>query len=321
MIRELSYYDKIILSTSGGKDSTAFILFLLESGARADQIEMWHQSIDGKGETGMSFFDWPATEGYVKKLAEHLGLALSFQWREYGFYGELFRQNERTKDVWIERNGLLRKLPSSESGHLSTRLKWPAKTANLNVRWCSAYLKIDVASRALNNIPELQDKRILFITGERREESAARAKYNESELHRTNSKRKLVHHWRPVIDWSERQIWEMMKKYSILPHPAYYLGFPRLSCRSCIFYSKDHWATLKEVQPEVVEMISNIEEHLKFTIENRFTVNELATMGKSSLSEDNFKYVKLATTEYTGPIITDQWELPIGAFGKGGGSI
>jgi diphthamide synthase (EF-2-diphthine--ammonia ligase) len=85
VIRELSYYDKIILSISGGKDSTAFTLFLLEQGARPDQIELWHQCIDGKGDTCHSFFDWPATEGYVNRLADHLGLKLSYQWRDKGY--------------------------------------------------------------------------------------------------------------------------------------------------------------------------------------------------------------------------------------------
>jgi predicted phosphoadenosine phosphosulfate sulfurtransferase len=321
MIRELSYYDKIILSISGGKDSTAFTLFLLENGARPDQIEMWHQSVDGRGDTCHSFFDWPSTEGYVKKLSDYLGLNLSYQWREYGIYGEMFRINETTKDVWVERNGILQRLPTSPNGIKSTRLKWPAKTASLNTRFCTSYMKIDVASRALNNMPDLVGKRILFVTGERREESTARAKYAESELHRTNSKKKLVHHWRPVIDWKEEQVWDIIKKHGIIPHPAYYLGFPRLSCRICIFYSKDHWATLNDVQPEVIKMIGNLEEAMDFTIDNKFTVNELVQMGKSSLTTENYKYVPLAISEYESNIFTDKWELPIGAFGKGGGSI
>jgi 3'-phosphoadenosine 5'-phosphosulfate sulfotransferase (PAPS reductase)/FAD synthetase len=321
MIRELSYYDKIIMSISGGKDSLAFLLFLLNNGARPEQIELWHQSIDGRGNTKRAFFDWPSTEGYVEVLAAHFKLNLSYQWREYGFFGELNRFKQRTKDVWYERNGHLIQLPSSLSGTESTRLKWPAKTASLNSRWCSAYLKIDVAARALNNIPEFIDKRILFITGERREESAARAKYNESELHRTNSKKKLVHHWRPVIDWKEQQVWDIIKKHNIVPHPAYFLGFPRLSCRSCIFYSKDHWATLNHVDARVTKMISEMEESLNFTIDNKFTLPELIAMGKSSITADNYHFIKQVNEVYTGPITTKNWKLPMGAFGVGGGSL
>jgi len=321
MIKELSYYDKIIVSYSGGKDSTALVLNLLEKGADPAKMELWHQSIDGRGDTCRNFFDWPSTDGYVRNVANHLNIPLSYQWREYGFYGELYRNNSRTNDVRFERNGISGHFPSSEYGQESTRLKWPAKTASLTTRWCSAYLKIDVAARALANMPDLKDKRILFVTGERREESVARSKYNESELHRTNSKSRLVHHWRMIIDWPERRVWDLMEKHGITPHPAYYLGFPRLSCRSCIFYSKDHWATLNQVSPEVISMIRETEEDLNFTLDNKFTIKELSQMGNSLLIPENHKYIKLATSDFNSIITTNNWQLPAGAFGNGGGSL
>jgi len=321
IIRELSYYDKFIFSTSGGKDSLAMILYLLENGADPSKMELWHQSIDGRYDTHKSFFDWPSTDGYVAKLAEHLNIPLSYQWREYGFYGELHRENQRTNDVRFERFGVLGHLPSSPFGQESTRLRWPAKTASLTTRWCSAYLKIDVASRALNNMPDLKGKKILFITGERREESTARSKYNESELHRTNSKSRLVHHWRAIIDQNEQWVWNIIQRHGILPHPVYYLGFPRLSCRSCIFFSKDHWATLKEVSPEVVTMLSGVEENLNFKLDNKFTINELTQMGRSLLIPENHQYVKMAVSDFSGSVTTNNWIIPTGAFGHGGGSL
>lgn len=62
-----------------------------------------------------------------------------------------------------------------------------------------------------------------MITGERREESPNRAKYLEAEIHASNSQSRIVHAWRPVIDWSEREIWEQYEKRRFLPHPAYLL--------------------------------------------------------------------------------------------------
>jgi 3'-phosphoadenosine 5'-phosphosulfate sulfotransferase (PAPS reductase)/FAD synthetase len=320
IIKPLSYYDKIIISFSGGKDSLACLLYVLKE-ADPSKVELWHQSIDGKENTWKDFFDWPSTDGYVKKIAEHFGVYLSYQWRDYGFYGELYRKNQRTNDVKFTRYGSTFNLPSSKNGKQTTRCKWPAKSADLKKRWCSAYLKIDVASRALNNIPELEGKRILFLTGERREESRARAAYSEEELHRTNSRKKQVHHWRPVIDWKEQSVWDIIESHHIKPHPAYFLGFPRLSCRSCIFYNKNHWATLKLTQPEIIEMIGEIEEELNFTLDNKLTIYELVNMGKSKLRQENYKYVKQAITEYDLPVITDNWQIPAGAFGIGGGSI
>ena len=320
IIREFDHYDKIIISYSGGKDSTACALLMKEYGIPAHKVWLWHQSIDGRLHTEKKFFDWPSTEGYVSKFSEYTGMALDFQWRHYGFYGELHRENELTENVSYTFGNTLTTLKTT-GGKETTRLKWPAKTASLKTRWCSAYLKIDVAARALSNHPALKNKRILFITGERRQESSARSKYQEAELHRTNSKTRLVHHWRPVIDLSERDIWDAMEKHRIQPHPAYYLGFPRLSCRSCIFYSKDHWATLNKVAPEVTKMIIEKEQEFGFTLDNKFTLDELIRQGESLLKDENREFINLANNPYIENILTNNWILPAGAFGSGGGSL
>lgn len=47
---DLFNYDKYIVSFSGGKDSTALLLFLIDNGIDKSKIELWHQEIDGRGE-------------------------------------------------------------------------------------------------------------------------------------------------------------------------------------------------------------------------------------------------------------------------------
>lgn len=55
---DLHSYDRYIVSFSGGKDSTALLLFLLDNGVPREKIELWHQEIDGRGP---SLFDWEVT--------------------------------------------------------------------------------------------------------------------------------------------------------------------------------------------------------------------------------------------------------------------
>lgn len=50
-IIDLFSYDKYIVSFSGGKDSTATFLYLLDNGVPTDRIELWHQDIDGREKT------------------------------------------------------------------------------------------------------------------------------------------------------------------------------------------------------------------------------------------------------------------------------
>ena len=209
---QLDEYDYIIVSYSGGKDSLALALLALETMPK-EKIELWHQHVDGEpGSQGL--MDWPCTEGYCRATAEALGLPLRFQWKHGGFEGEMLRENARTKGMSYEDgNGVVQSLESSDRGKLATRRLFPQTSADLSVRWCSAYLKIDVARRAINNDPRFKDAKILFLTGERRQESAARSKYAEVEEHACSGTRRRVDQWRMVIDWTEEDVWSIIEKH------------------------------------------------------------------------------------------------------------
>ncbi len=85
----LEEYDKIIVLFSGGKDSLACTLDLLERGVPREKIQLWHHDIDGGHPTRK--MDWPVTQNYVKALAEYLGITLRVSWRVNGFWGEVYR--------------------------------------------------------------------------------------------------------------------------------------------------------------------------------------------------------------------------------------
>jgi 3''-phosphoadenosine 5''-phosphosulfate sulfotransferase (PAPS reductase)/FAD synthetase and related enzymes len=230
----LDEYDKILVSTSGGKDSMAGLLYLLDQGVPKEKIELWHQAVDGKPGDSIPFADWPVTENYVRVMGEALGIKVRFQWREGGFLGELMRENRMSLGVGFETDSGNIFLPTTQ-GSISTRRKFPAKCASLRTRWCSSNLKIEVFARALSNYPEFKGSlenplKILVFTGERREESAARSKYAETELHRCSTKSRIVHHWRSVLNFSEEDVWALIEKWRIVPHPAYILGWSRTSC-------------------------------------------------------------------------------------------
>ena len=47
-------YDKYVVTFSGGKDSTALVLYLLSIGVPPHKIELWHHEIDGREKTLVS---------------------------------------------------------------------------------------------------------------------------------------------------------------------------------------------------------------------------------------------------------------------------
>jgi len=183
-------YDRIIVAFSGGKDSVACFLHLLETGCPKDKIELWHHDIDGHDE---DFMDWPVTPDYCRAFAAAFNVPIYFSWKQGGFKGEMLRNDTPTAGVSFEIPspcGSCKHVKScgGESKSLGTRQQFPQQSPDLNVRWCSAYLKIDVASKAIIHQERFLGLRVLFITGERAQESAARSNYAEREYHKTDAR-------------------------------------------------------------------------------------------------------------------------------------
>jgi len=320
---KFSEYDTIIVSYSGGKDSLACLLYLLEQGVERAKIELWHQHVDGAPGGDRGLMDWPVTEAYVNATGSALGIKVKFQWRDGGFEREMLRDNQPTGDVYFQGDDPDASPVAKESNQkkLGTRKKFPQVSADLSVRWCSAYLKIDVAARTINNTPELKEARILYITGERREESPARSKYLEKEKHRCNNKSRRVDHWRPVIDWDEAQVWEIIKRWKVAPHPAYKLGWGRVSCLACIFGDRHQWASVGQISRDRYERISAYEKTFGCTIQRAESIEEQASRGESFIPEGSDELIALALGKKFSEanVFEEDWKLPAGSFKSCGG--
>jgi 3'-phosphoadenosine 5'-phosphosulfate sulfotransferase (PAPS reductase)/FAD synthetase len=459
--------DLYIVGFSGGKDSIACALHLLECGVPRERIELWHHAIDPHGKP---FMDWPCTPAYCQAVADALGLKLLFNGRIGGFEREMLRDNAYTAPVFFQRPdgstmttesaedraarveskraaeaakreaaeaaqaakdqavmageirmsdrqrqeylkqmerrheaaaakarrataeeeakarfklGLVDAVKQSaaqvealeveraragrgtrvlteaiqkakavardaasalskherrESGEKGTRMKFPQATADLTQRWCSSYLKIDVAARVFTNDPRFKTGRFVLLTGERAQESAARANYPIWEQHRSYSDQRQVFQWRPVHGWPEEQVWEIIRRWGIVPHPAYQLGFGRVSCMACIFGNANQWATVQYLNPAMFEKIANYEEQFGITI-NRFrSVREMVSGGQAAAGKGSAPPGKITVPPGMDRLVTysqqelDKWPLPVvvspaawrmpaGAFKKDGGPI
>lgn len=385
----LEEYDLIVVLISGGKDSVACYLKLIELGVPKEKIEFWHHDIDGGHPTRR--MDWKCTQNYVKALADAEGVKLRVSYRVNGFFGELYRIGASEPIEWIDPDtGEIRQCKLS-SNYLKCRelkeqateemeellkqygyrMKFPAKTGDLSRRWCSAYLKICVADTVVSNLDRLgeleelggkrhkfpakggthsgrwcsgnlkaavqdsvtanleetkHDKKILIVSGERRGESAGRSKNNEMEIHRTNATAKahrVVHQWRCCIDYSEKDVWELLKRHHINPHPCYRIGWNRCSCMMCIFSTPRLFAGVKELFPDAYASLRHDEEVLGFTLDNKKNLDEFIGDTPSCVCWNDKKAIhSILTGEFgTEDIYTENWNYPVGAFhGADGGS-
>lgn len=313
-------YDRYAVAISGGKDSVAILLHLFDLGVDPKKIELHHHLVDGRESNLM---DWPVSEDYVRKLAHAFGLKIYFSWRVGGIEREMLRNGTRTAPVAFESEDGTVKVLGGDRGKSGVRLKFPQTTSNLTQRYCSAYAKIDVFARVLVNETRFRSGRTLVVTGERAEESAARALYATLEPHRSDNRngekvQRYIDHWRPVHGWSEAQVWEIIRRFKINPHPAYWLGWGRMSCRNCIFNSANMWATVRTHMPHAFTPIANYERQFNVTIHRTKTVEELAASGTPFPC--SIEMLELAeSTEYYAPIFVDDWQLPPGAFKEGAG--
>ena len=341
----LEEYDLIVVLISGGKDSVACYLKLLELGVPKERIEFWHHDIDGGHPSRR--MDWKCTQNYVKALADAEGIKLRVSYRVNGFFGELYRIGASEPIEWIDPDtGGVRQcklssnyLKCKELKEQATeemeellkkygyRMKFPAKGGTHSGRWCSGNLKAAVQDSVTANLEKTKrDKKILIVSGERRGESAGRSKYNEIEIHRTNAEAKahrIVHQWRCCIDYSEKDVWELLKRHHINPHPCYRIGWNRCSCMMCIFSTPRLFAGVKELFPDDYAALRHDEEVLGFTLDNKKNLDEFIGDTQSCVCwKDKAAIHSILTGEFnTDDIYTNDWNYPVGAFhGADGGS-
>ena len=407
----LEDYDLIIVLYSAGKDSTAVYYKLRELGVPKSKIELWHHDVDGQNPDRR--MDWPVTQAYVRAFAQAEGVPLRLSWRIGGFFGEVYRLGA-SMPIQYEDNGKIltcRLTPAQlESDRLrelilaqefpeeiealkkyGCRMKFPAKTGNLALRWCSASLKIDVASAVVRNLAELgsvrrlpakgsisrsryctpnlkrrvgdavlrdlyphgqmsgqlqppmpddctgammaevgaavdaqmeqtEGVRILITSGERRGESANRAHYNEMEIHRCNATvrgKRLVHAWRPVIDYTEKDVWEVIKRHRVTPHPCYTCGWNRCSCMMCIFSRPSLWAGIRELFPADYEAFRQDEKRLGYTLDTKVDLDTFVGDAPSCVHHGDPKALhQLVSGEFSVEDIytKEPWAYPAGAF-------
>lgn len=321
---DLLSYHKYIISFSGGKDSTALLLFLLENNVPRERIELWHQEIDGRGRT---LFDWEVTPDYCRKLGLAFDIPVFYQWKVGGFECEMLREDSLTAPICFELPDGNIKQVGGTMGKKTTRRRFPQPSPDLRVRWCSAYLKIDVCATALRNQERFQNIRTLVLSGERGEESKQRANYailepDKADLRNGKHFYRHIDRYRPLRDWKEKQIWELLEKYRIRPHPCYFMGFGRCSCKFCVFGNQHQFASAACISRTQMADLIRFEKEFGYTLKRDTDLETLIRKGEP-YSNITSELSRLATSyEFNNSIIVpdnENWELPSGAFKKCGG--
>ena len=232
----------------------------------------------------------------------------------------MLKTNDRSKGVAFENpltGGVT--VVGGTRGTVSTRRCWPALSHDLRVRWCSASAKVDVCDSAVANDPRLHDACVLVVTGERREESPARSRYAAAQVRHGTNRRRRVDHWRAVLDWSESEVWALIRRHRVRPHPAYALGFSLVSCLTCIFHDADGWASVKDAAPERLDRVATREREMGHTVRVGLSVIDQAErdVAFSRDADPDTKTLAMGREYSADSVIVpvdEEWRLPLDAY-------
>jgi 3'-phosphoadenosine 5'-phosphosulfate sulfotransferase (PAPS reductase)/FAD synthetase len=160
------------------------------------------------------------------------------------------------------------------------------------------------------------------VTGE---ESSDRAKYEDAEPHRTDSNRRVVHQRRPILDWKEKQVSDIVERWRVRPHPAYQLGWGRSSCLACIFGDEDQWASVNKLAPSGSAGLPIWSANSAPRSRKPQTVEEMARRGREFVSDkpEELRRLAMSPDAFTAELFFlpegELWKSPAGACKRCGG--
>jgi hypothetical protein len=89
--------------------------------------------------------------------------------------------------------------------------------------------------------------------------------------------------------------WEIIKRYSVNPHPSYQIGFGRTSCLFCIFGNSNQWASAKAISPVAFEKVAGYEAEFGKTIKRSESVRQQADKGVAYEKKAQNSFIKVIT--------------------------
>lgn len=199
----------VAIGVSGGKDSQASALSVCEhldrSGHAGPRI-LVHSDLGS--------VEWRDSLPACHELADHLGLELVvLRPREGGLM-------DRWESRW--------RSSVSRYEDLATVTLVPCWSTP-SMRFCTSEMKTHPITALLKR--RFPGQVVINVTGIRRDESRQRARSAVSDPEASGR----IWHWRPILDWSEEDVFSCIARHGLKPHPAYReFGMSRVSCRFCI---------------------------------------------------------------------------------------
>lgn len=241
---------KILVSVSGGKDSTATLLVALERFPRKD---IYAAFADTGNEHPQTYEHVRYLERATKVKIKWLRADLTEMWR---------RRIDYVRDFWPEKGvpadtvkRVLAFMAKGMTGNPFLDLciikgRFPSR----KVQFCTQFLKKHPLQDHILDLIQ-KHRNVESWQGVRRDESAARADLPECAVSAEG-----IPIVRPIIDWTVEKVFKKIAEHGLKPNPLYRQGMGRVGCMPCINVNKAELRQIASRFPDQIERISEWED-------------------------------------------------------------
>ena len=225
---------KIIVSVSGGKDSTAMCLHLLEQGyTKNDFIRVFADTGWEHKNTYLYLDELEKTIGKIERVKQHI--------EPKPEYREIIDYFEK-KIGW--QSPFIREVINTQF--------FPKGFA----KWCTKKLKINPLKKFFDSI----DDDYVDLVGIRKEESKSRSQMREWEYN------DFFDCWvhRPIINWTEQDVIDIHHRFNLVPNRLYLNGSSRVGCYPCVYSKKSEIKLLDSARIDIIRELESVVQNLMF---------------------------------------------------------
>lgn len=251
--KEIRDFETYIVAYSGGKDSTATLLWALEHLPR-EKLRVINNP------TGAS---WPIVSNYLSYIGDRLNIEI--EGVQAGDRPLPLGSKER--QTWASATNLF--------DMIQGRGMWPSYWQ----RYCTKYLKMWPL-----RLYAAEFENPLLIFGERAEESEHRSKlpmFGPDTF--KGMKAYQFPNFRPILNWSEDEVWDYLSSHSIEPNPVYSYT-SRCGCWCCPLKG-NAWTILNfcRLYPDIAQQAADLEKEISHTWKYGQSIGNLLRQAQAQL--------------------------------------